>query len=319
MIEDSCKYIVRDRFDLTGGRWSLDGAEAVLKLRAVRANGDWSSYWGYHLAEERKRIHESRFARGIISHAADQSLSGSHTRCILWTLEETIVYVVIGYGSCKLGEWSRNAMALLEELREAVIDGQAKLALAKVTEGLDGGVEAGTLLREGLIAAMARVGQLYEEGEIFVPEMLVAARAMTAALTVLKPHLVEEGVASGGTVAIGTTQGDLHDIGKNLVAMMLEGSGYEIVDLGVDVPAEKFIEAIRNGANVVAMSALLTTTMTNMQVAIEAIREAGLRDQVRIIIGGAPITKSYADEIGADGYAEDASSAVRLVKEVLAA
>jgi 5-methyltetrahydrofolate--homocysteine methyltransferase len=218
-----------------------------------------------------------------------------------------------------LGEWSGNAMALLEGLREAVVDGQAKLAVAKVTEGLDGGIEAGMLLREGLIAAMAQVGKLYEEGEIFVPEMLVAARAMTAALTVLKPHLVEEGVASGGTVAIGTTQGDLHDIGKNLVAMMLEGSGYEIVDLGVDVPAEKFIEAIRNGANVVAMSALLTTTMTNMQLAIEAIKEAGLRDQVRIIVGGAPITKSYADEIGADGYAEDASSAVRLVKEVLAA
>jgi 5-methyltetrahydrofolate--homocysteine methyltransferase len=210
-------------------------------------------------------------------------------------------------------------MALLEELRKAVVDGQAKLAVAKVTEGLDAGIEAGPLLREGLIAAMAQVGQLYEEGEIFVPEMLVAARAMAAALTVLKPHLVEGGVASGGTVAIGTTQGDLHDIGKNLVAMMLEGSGYEIVDLGVDVPAEKIIEAIRNGANVVAMSALLTTTMTNMQVTIEAIREAGLRDQVRIIIGGAPITKSYADEIGADGYAEDASSAVRLVKEVLAA
>ena len=210
-------------------------------------------------------------------------------------------------------------MALLEELRKAVVDGQAKLAVAKVTEGLDAGIEAGPLLREGLIAAMAQVGQLYEEGEIFVPEMLVAARAMAAALTVLKPHLVEGGVASGGTVAIGTTQGDLHDIGKNLVAMMLEGSGYEIVDLGVDVPAEKFIEAIRNGANVVAMSALLTTTMTNMQLAIEAIKEAGLRDQVRIIIGGAPITKSYADEIGADGYAEDASSAVRLVKEVLAA
>jgi 5-methyltetrahydrofolate--homocysteine methyltransferase len=175
------------------------------------------------------------------------------------------------------------------------------------------------LLREGLIAAMAQVGKLYEEGEIFVPEMLVAARAMTAALSVLKPQLVEEGVVSSGKVAIGTTQGDLHDIGKNLVAMMLEGSGYEIVDLGVDVPADKFIQAIKDGANVVAMSALLTTTMTNMQVAIEAITQAGLRDQVRIIIGGAPITKSYADEIGADGYAEDASSAVRLVKEVLAA
>ena len=210
-------------------------------------------------------------------------------------------------------------MATLDELREAVVDGQAKVAVAKVTEALAEGTDAGTVLREGLIAGMAQVGKLYEDGEVFVPEMLVAARAMTAALTVLKPHLVEEGVASGGTVAIGTTQGDLHDIGKNLVAMMLEGSGYEIVDLGVDVPAEKFIEAIRNGANVVAMSALLTTTMTNMQLAIEAIKDAGLRDQVRIIVGGAPITKSYADEIGADGYAEDASSAVRLVKEVLAA
>jgi 5-methyltetrahydrofolate--homocysteine methyltransferase len=210
-------------------------------------------------------------------------------------------------------------MALLEELREAVIEGRTKLAVAKVTEGLAEDIEAGTLLREGLIAGIAQVGKLYEEGEIFVPEMLVAARAMTAALSVLKPHLVEQGVASSGKVAIGTTQGDLHDIGKNLVAMMLEGSGYEIVDLGVDVPADKFIQAIKDGATVVAMSALLTTTMTNMQAAIEAIREAGLRDQVRIIIGGAPITKDYADEIGADGYAEDASSAVRLVKEVLAA
>jgi 5-methyltetrahydrofolate--homocysteine methyltransferase len=210
-------------------------------------------------------------------------------------------------------------MALVEELREAVVDGQAKLAVAKVTEGLEGGIEAGTLLREGLIQAMAQVGKLYEEGEIFVPEMLVAARAMTAALGVLKPHLVEEGVTASAKVAIGTTKGDLHDIGKNLVAMMLEGSGYEIVDLGVDVPADKFVEAIKAGADVVAMSALLTTTMTNMQVAIEAIKAAGLRDQVRIIVGGAPITKSYAEEIGADGYAEDASSAVRLVKEVLAA
>jgi 5-methyltetrahydrofolate--homocysteine methyltransferase len=214
-------------------------------------------------------------------------------------------------------EW--NAMAILEELREAMVDGQAKQAVAKVSEGLAEGMDAGTLLRDGLIAGMAEVGQLYENGDIFVPEMLVAARAMSAALEVLKPHLVEEGVESSGKVAIGTTQGDLHDIGKNLVAMMLEGSGFEIVDLGVDVPADKFIEAIREGASVVAMSALLTTTMTNMQTAIEAIKEAGLREQVRIIIGGAPITKAYADEIGADGYAEDASSAVRLVKEVLAA
>jgi 5-methyltetrahydrofolate--homocysteine methyltransferase len=175
------------------------------------------------------------------------------------------------------------------------------------------------LLREGLIAAMAQVGQLYEEGEIFVPEMLVAARAMTAALGVLKPHLVEEGVEAAGTVAIGTVQGDLHDIGKNLVAMMLEGSGFEIMDLGVDVPAERFVQAVREGANVVAMSALLTTTMTNMREIIQAITDAGLRDQASIVIGGAPITKTYADEIGADGYATDASGAVRVVREVLAA
>ncbi len=210
-------------------------------------------------------------------------------------------------------------MVVLDELREAVVDGQTKVAVAKVTEALAAGTDAGTVLREGLIAGMAQVGKLYEDGEVFVPEMLVAARAMTAALAVLKPRLVEQGVASSGKVAIGTTEGDLHDIGKNLVAMMLEGSGYEIVDLGVDVPAAKFIEAIRDGANVVAMSALLTTTMTNMASTIEAIKAAGLRDQVRIVVGGAPITKSYADEIGADGYAEDASGAVRLVKEVLAA
>ena len=210
-------------------------------------------------------------------------------------------------------------MATLDELREAVVDGQAKVAVAKVTEALAAGTDAGTVLREGLIAGMAQVGKLYEDGEVFVPEMLVAARAMSAALAVLKPHLVEQGVASSGKVAIGTTEGDLHDIGKNLVAMMLEGSGYEIVDLGVDVPAAKFVQAIRDGANVVAMSALLTTTMTNMQTTIEAIKAAGLRDHVRIVVGGAPITKSYADEIGADGYAEDASGAVRMVKEVLAA
>jgi len=160
------------------------------------------------------------------------------------------------------------------------------VAVAKVGEGLAEGTEAGTLLRDGLIAGMGQVGQLYEEGEIFVPEMLVAARAMAAALKVLKPYLVEQGVKSNGKVAIGTTQGDLHDIGKNLVAMMLEGSGYEIVDLGVDVPADKFVQAVREGANVVAMSALLTTTMTNMQATIEALRDAGLRDQVRIIVAG---------------------------------
>ncbi len=210
-------------------------------------------------------------------------------------------------------------MAVLDELREAVVDGQAKVAVARVSQGLAEGLSAGTLLHDGLIAAMRRVGQLYEEGEVFVPEMLIAARAMGAALAVLKPHLVEQGVESGGTVAIGTVKGDLHDIGKNLVAMMLEGSGFEIVDLGVDVPPERFIEAIRGGAKMIAMSALLTTTMTNMKNTVDAINEAGLRAQTKIIMGGAPVTQAYAEQIGADGYASDASSAVRKVNELLAA
>ena len=210
-------------------------------------------------------------------------------------------------------------MSLQDELREAVADGQAKVAVVKVTQGLAEGVPAGTLLREGLIAAMAQVGELYEQGEIYVPEMLVAAYAMTAALAVLKPELVSEGVPTAGTVAIGTVKGDLHDIGKNLVAMMLEGAGYQIVDLGVDVRAEQFIQAIRDGADVAAMSALLTTTMPNMQENIAAITEAGLRDKARIIVGGAPLTAEYAEAIGADGFAADASSAVRLVRQLLAA
>ena len=210
-------------------------------------------------------------------------------------------------------------MSLQDELREAVVDGQAKVAVAKVTQALAQGVPAGTLLREGLIAAMAQVGEQYERGEIYVPEMLVAAYAMTEALAVLKPELVSEGVPTAGTVAIGTVKGDLHDIGKNLVAMMLEGAGYEIVDLGVDVRAEQFIQAIRDGADVAAMSALLTTTMPSMQENIAAITEAGLRDKARIIVGGAPLTAEYAEAIGADGFAADASSAVRLVRQLLAA
>jgi 5-methyltetrahydrofolate--homocysteine methyltransferase len=208
-------------------------------------------------------------------------------------------------------------MTVLDELREAVIDGQAKLAVTKATQGLDEGIPAEVLLQDGLIAAMREVGQLFEDGEIYVPEMLVAARAMNATVAVLKPRLTEHAVQSSGTVAIGTVEGDLHDIGKNLVAMMLEGSGFEVVDLGTDVPPERFIDAIRAGADVVAMSALLTTTMTSMRDVVEAIGAAGLRDKVRIIVGGAPITARYAAEIGADGYAPDASKAVRKVRELL--
>jgi 5-methyltetrahydrofolate--homocysteine methyltransferase len=190
--------------------------------------------------------------------------------------------------------------------------------MAKVTEGLAEGILPVTLLQDGLVAAMTQVGDLYEAGEIFVPEMMVAARAMRAALVELKPLLVEQGVPARGKVAIGTVKGDLHDIGKNLVAMFLEGAGFEIVDLGVDVAAEQFIAEVRNGANVVAMSALLTTTMVNMRGVVAAITDAGLREQVRIIVGGAPISMAYATEMGADGYAPDASSAARMLGGLLA-
>ena len=164
---------------------------------------------------------------------------------------------------------------------------------------------------------MRDVGKLFEEGEIFVPEMLVSAHAMKDALELLRPHLTDRDVHASGKVAIGTVKGDLHDIGKNLVAMMLQGSGFEIEDLGVDVVPGPVRPGRQGRADVVAMSALLTTTMTNMREVVEAIEQAGLRDQVQIVVGGAPITQTYADEIGADGYAKTASSAVRLVRSVL--
>jgi 5-methyltetrahydrofolate--homocysteine methyltransferase len=169
-----------------------------------------------------------------------------------------------------------------------------------------------------MIAAMAKVGQLFEEGEYYVPEMLVSARAMQSGLAILKPLLKEAKVASAGRVAIGTVKGDLHDIGKNLVAMMLEGAGFEIKDMGTDVAPEKFVEAVKTGGvDVVALSALLTTTMTNMKVTVEALKQAGVREKVKVIIGGAPVTDSYAQQIGADGYAPDASKAVSLAKGLL--
>ena len=211
-------------------------------------------------------------------------------------------------------------MSVIDDLRQAVVDGQANVAVALATQGLEGGIPAEVLLQDGLISAMQEVGRLYEEGEIFVPEMLVAARAMNATLVVLKPLLAAEGsrVHSEGRVVIGTVQGDLHEIGKNLVAIMLEGSGFEVVNLGADVSPERFVEAARAGVDVVAISALLTTTMTNMKAVVEALGQAGLRERVQVIVGGAPITATFASEIGADGYAPDASKAVRKVRELLA-
>lgn len=209
-------------------------------------------------------------------------------------------------------------MTPFEDLRAAIVAGRAKDALALVEAALAEDIAAGTILQDGLIAAMNEVGALYEQGEFYVPEMLVAANAMTTALAVLRPHLVDEGVPTVATVAIGTVKGDLHDIGKNLVSMMLEGAGFEIVDLGVDVAPERFVQAIEDGADVVGLSALLTTTMVNMGDVIAAVTAAGLRNRAPILVGGAPITAEYAESIGADGYAPDASGAVRLVRELLA-
>ncbi|MEW6578534.1 MAG: corrinoid protein [Chloroflexota bacterium] len=208
-------------------------------------------------------------------------------------------------------------MSLIQEIRQAVIDGQAKVVVPKVEQALAEGLDPDVILHEGLIDAMGEVGRMFEEGEYFVPEMLIAARAMSAALELLKPLLVEKGVEPIGTVAIGTVKGDLHDIGKSLVAMMLEGAGFEIVNLGVDVAPEKFVAEIQKGAQIVAMSALLTTTMPNMKTTIEALKAAGLRDKAKVLIGGAPVTQAYADEIGADGYAPDASAAVRKAKQLI--
>ena len=207
--------------------------------------------------------------------------------------------------------------AILDELRQSVIEGNAKSAEAQVQQALDEGLGADVILNTALIPAMAEVGQKFEDGEYFVPEMLISARAMQAGLKLLKPLLAASGAEPIGKVAIGTVKGDLHDIGKSLVAMMLEGAGFEIMDMGVDVSPEKFVQAAKDGANIVAMSALLTTTMPNMQNTIKALAEAGLREQVKVMIGGAPVTDAYAHQIGADGYSTDASSAVRKAKELL--
>ena len=206
---------------------------------------------------------------------------------------------------------------IIKEIYNGILEGQHKAVEAKVKTALDSGVNPKTLLDEGMIAAMAEVGRLFEIGEYYVPEMLIAARAMQHGLAVLKPHLKEANVQSAGKVAIGTVKGDLHDIGKNLVAMMLEGAGFEIMDLGTDVAPEKYVAAVQAGANLVALSALLTTTMPNMKAVIEGLKAAGLRDKAKVIIGGAPVTDSYAAQIGADGYAPDASRAVNLAKSLV--
>ena len=208
-------------------------------------------------------------------------------------------------------------MADLSALAENLINGKANETKELTQKALDEGVPPGEVLNGGLIKGMNVVGERFKNNEFYVPEVLIAARAMHAAMDILKPKLAESGVKPVGTVLLGTVKGDLHDIGKNLVAMMLEGAGFEVVDLGIDVPPEKFVDAVKEGGDVVAMSALLTTTMTAMKTTLEALEEAGVRDKIKALIGGAPVTQNYADEIGADGYARDAASAADKAKELM--
>jgi 5-methyltetrahydrofolate--homocysteine methyltransferase len=207
----------------------------------------------------------------------------------------------------------------IQELFQAILDGDKNSATTRVQAALDSNIDPSLILNDGMISAMSEVGRLFEQGDYFVPEMLISARAMQAGLAVLKPYLAQSNILSTGKVVIGTVKGDLHDIGKNLVAMMLEGAGFEVIDLGTDVAPEKFVEAVKSEKpDFVALSALLTTTMPNMKATIGAIQSAGLRDQVKIIIGGAPVTAAYADQIGADGFSPDASRAATLAKTMVA-
>jgi len=207
---------------------------------------------------------------------------------------------------------------IFQNIAAEVLKGQADSVRTLVQEAVSREIATEDILNRGLVAGMNVVGEKFKNNEFFIPEVLVSARAMNAGLEILNPLLAEAKVKSKGKVVIGTVKGDLHDIGKNIVSMMLQGAGFEIVDLGADVPKEKFIDSAREeGAPVVGMSALLTTTMIYMKEVIQGLREEGLRDSVKVIVGGAPVTQSYADQIKADGYAPDAASAVDLTKKLL--
>ena len=206
----------------------------------------------------------------------------------------------------------------IQDIYNAILDGNTLACTAGVQAALDEKLDPADILNEGMVAAMREVGKRFEEGDYFVPEMLIAARAMQSGLVLLKPHLKKAGVKSAGKVAIGTVKGDLHDIGKNLVAMMMEGAGFEILDLGTDVSPERFVDAVQTQqVNMIGLSALLTTTMSNMKTTIDALQAAGVRQNVKVIVGGAPVTQEFAAKIGADGFAADASRAVTLAQSLL--
>jgi 5-methyltetrahydrofolate--homocysteine methyltransferase len=203
----------------------------------------------------------------------------------------------------------------LNAISEALQKGKADEVKTLVSEALEEKVDAKKVLEEGLIAGMDIIGGRFKRNEIYIPEVLIAARAMHAGMSVLEPILAASGVKMIGRIAIGTVKGDLHDIGKNLVAMMYKGAGFDVVDLGVDVPAEKFVQASDDGADIVGLSALLTTTMVQMKSVLESLKEKG--SKAKAIIGGAPVTQNYCDEIGADGYAADAATAVEIGKALI--
>ena len=208
---------------------------------------------------------------------------------------------------------------ILQKIAEDLYNGEDGSVAELVQKALDQGLAPGEVLSGGLIAGMDEVGRDFKAGDLFVPEVLIAARAMHAGMAVLRPLLAESDIPTAGKLVIGTAKGDLHDIGKNLVKMMLEGAGFETIDLGTDVEPAAFVDAVReHGANLVGMSALLTTTMTQMKVTIDALEEAGLRDSVKIMVGGAPVTAAFAEQIGADAYAPDAASAVDVARDLLA-
>ena len=206
----------------------------------------------------------------------------------------------------------------MEEIFESVIKGQRDETVANVQKALEEQLAPEDILKNALIAAMSEVGDRFEKGEFFVPEMLVASRAMQNGLNILRPLLVEADLQPEGRVVIGTVKGDLHDIGKNLVAMMREGAGFEIIDLGTNVPPENFAAAVReHSPDILGMSALLTTTMPEMEKALEALEDLGVRQNIKVMIGGAPVTDSYSEKIGADGFAADASRAVKLAHTLM--
>jgi 5-methyltetrahydrofolate--homocysteine methyltransferase len=205
----------------------------------------------------------------------------------------------------------------MKRLQEAILNGDAKTSMAVTREALAEGVDPGDLVTQHMIPAMDEVGRRFECQEYFVPELLLSARAMKSALELVRPLLAEKGREPAGRVLIGTVKGDLHDIGKNLVASMLEGAGFDVIDLGVDVPPQKFVSEIQaKKANLVALSALLTTTMPNMKTTIDELVRAGVRDSVKVIIGGAPVTQQYAEQIGADGYSDNANGAVSIARKL---